>query len=99
MPRPILMIAALAGATAPDPGVITLVAGAVAATVAGIVLLVARRRASGTGMTGEERAVEATDQVVNAALARRTLSRGRLRFDDDVMAGSGPPRTTDEPEG
>lgn len=81
---------AVAGEPPTNAAVVTLAVGAAAVTLAGIVLLVARRRGSASNAADQERSSEATDQVVRAALTRRTLNRGRLRLDDDVMAGSPP---------
>jgi hypothetical protein len=72
-----------------DGTTVTLAAGAATVTVGGIVLLVARRRRA-----GDERRAAATQERVTAALMRRTLDRGRLRFDDNVVAGS---RTASSP--
>lgn len=95
--------ASAADATAPEPGtqdgaVGPIVAGAAAISVAGIVLLVARSRRPGAGLAATaaaERAIEAADDEVTAALQRRTLRRGRMRVDDeagDAEQRSTPPR-------
>jgi hypothetical protein len=79
---------AIDGEPPSNAAVMALAVGAAAVALAGLVLLVARRRGSASDMADRERSTEATDQVVSAALTRRTLSRGRLRLDDDVIAGS-----------
>ena len=89
---PSIASAAVEGAAsepALDGTAITLAAGAAAVTVGGVVMVVARRRyPTGEMATEAERRLEATEEKVAAALTRRTLNRGRLRFDDDVVAGS-----------
>jgi hypothetical protein len=101
--RGVPSFASAAGATAPEPSprdgaVVPIVAGAAAISVAGIVLLVSRSRRPGTdpSATAEaERAIEAADDKVTAALQRRTLRRGRMRVDDesgDPVQRSSPPR-------
>jgi hypothetical protein len=73
-----------------DATVIMLAAGAVTVAVAGVVLVVARRRGPGSEMAiaAAERQIEATDEKVAAALQRRTLNRGRVRFDDELTSGA-----------
>ncbi len=72
-----------------DGTTVTLAAGAAAVTIGGIALVVARRRGAGVHVSSAaERRAEATAEKVTAALTRRTLHRGRLRIDDDVVAGS-----------
>jgi len=72
-----------------DGTTITVAAGAAAVTIGGIVLLLARRRGAGRQMSSAaKRRAEAIEENVTAALTRRTLHRGRLPFDDEVMSGS-----------
>ena len=75
-------------AVAAEPASIALVVGAVAATLAGLVLVVVRRRGSVADAADQQRSSEATDQAVSAALTRRMVNRGRLRVDDEVLSGS-----------
>lgn len=89
--RGVPSFASAADATVPEPSpldgaVVPIVAGAAAISVAGIVLLVARSRRPGAdpaATAAAERAIEAADDGVTAALQRRTLRRGRMRVDDD----------------
>ena len=79
-----------------DGNAVRLAAGAAAVTIGGIVLVAARRReAGGQTPSAAERRAEATAEKVSAALTRRTLHRGRLRIDDDVVAGSRPAPSRD----
>lgn len=66
----------------PDATAVTLAAAAAAVTIGGLVVLAVRRRAAGKRMS------TATAEKVTAVLTRRTLHRGRLRFDGEVMSGS-----------
>lgn len=101
--RGVPSFASAADATAPEPetldgAVVPIVAGATAISVAGIVLLVARSRRPGADLAATaaaERAIEAADDEVTAALQRRTLRRGRMRVDDeagDAVQRPAPPR-------
>ena len=101
--RGVPSFASAADVTVPDPGtldgaVVPIVAGAAAISVAGIVLLVTRSRRPGADLAATaaaERAIEAADDEVTAALQRRTLRRGRIRVDDesgDVVQRSAPRR-------
>jgi hypothetical protein len=89
---------AVGEASALDGGVAPIVAGAVAISVAGIVLLVRRRQSAAPDAPGTpaERSIkDAGDEAITAALRARTLRRGRMRLDDDAgNAGrrSTPPR-------
>ena len=79
-----------------DGTTVTVAAGVAAVTIGGIVLLVARRRGAGRQMSSAaQRRAEAIQENVTAALTRRTLHRGRLRFDDEVMSG---PRRAPSPK-
>lgn len=94
------MASASADGAAAEPSLdgtaVTLAAGAAAVTIGGIVLVVARRRGAGRQTpTAAERRAEATEEKVTAALRRRTLHRGRLRIDHDVVAGSRPAPSRD----
>ena len=72
-----------------DGTTITVAAGLAALTIGGIVLLVTRRRGAGRRMSpAAQRQADAIEENVTAALTRRTLNRGRLRLDDEVMSGS-----------
>jgi len=72
-----------------DGTTVTVAAGLAAVAIGGIVLLVARRRGAGRQMSSAaQRRAEAIEENVTAALTRRTLHRGRLRLDDEVMSGS-----------
>ena len=72
-----------------DGTTVTVAAGVAAVTIGGIVLLVTRRRGTGRQMSpAAQRRAEAIEEDVTAALTRRTLHRGRLRLDDEVMSGS-----------
>lgn len=72
-----------------DGTTVTVAAGLAAVAIGGIVLLVARRRGAGRQMSiAAQRRAEAIEENVSAALTRRTLHRGRLRLDDEVMSGS-----------
>ncbi len=72
-----------------DGTTVTVAAGVAAVTIGGIVLLVTRRRGAGRQMSpAAQRRAEAIEEYVTAALTRRTLHRGRLRLDDEVMSGS-----------
>ena len=82
---PSMASAAAAGGAAeasPDATAVTLAAAAAAVAIGGLVLLAIRRRGAGNRMS------TATAEKVTAVLTRRTLHRGRLRFDDEVMSGS-----------
>ena len=89
---PSMASAAADGATAEptlDGTTVTVAAGIAAVTIGGVVLLVARRRGTGRQMSSAaQRRAAAIEESVTAALTRRTLHRGRLRFDDEVMSGS-----------
>jgi len=68
---------------------VTVGAGVAAVTIGGIVLLVTRRRGAGRQMSpAAQRRADAIEENVTAALTRRTLHRGRLRLDDEVMSGA-----------
>lgn len=87
------MASAPANAAAAEPSLddttVTVAAGVAAVTIGGIVLLVTRRRSGGRQMSlAAQRRAEAIEENVTAALTRRTLHRGRLRLDDEVMSGS-----------
>ena len=72
-----------------DGTTVTVAAGLAAVTIGGIVLLVTRRRGTGRQLSpAAQRRAEAIEENVTAALTRRTLHRGRLRLDDEVMSGS-----------
>lgn len=72
-----------------DGTTVTVAAGVAAVTIGGIVLLVTRRRGAGRQMSpAAQRRAEAIEESVTAALTRRTLHRGRLRLDDEVMSGA-----------
>ena len=72
-----------------DGTTVTVAAGLAAVTIGGIVLLFTRRRGAGRQMSpAAQRRADAIEENVTAALTRRTLHRGRLRFDDEVMSGS-----------
>jgi len=73
-----------------DGTTVTVAAGVAAVTVGGLVLLAARRRGTGRRTSpAAQRRAEAIEENVTAALTRRTLHRGRLRLDDEVMSGAG----------
>lgn len=82
--------ASAADGTVPEQGpldgsAVPIVVGAAAISLAGIVMLVTRRRGprGELAATAAERAIEAADDEVTAALQRRTLRRGRMRVDDE----------------
>jgi len=88
-------MSALADGAVPEPAFldgafVVLAAGAAMAALAGIALVVARRQGSRSEVAAAEaeRRIEATDQKVAAALKRRTLNRGRVRFDNEQPARS-----------
>lgn len=86
------MASATADGAAAEPALdgttVTVAAGLAAVTIGGIVLLVTRRRGAGRQMSpAAQRRAEAIEENVTAALTRRTLHRGRLRLDDEVMSG------------
>ena len=93
----------LSAATVPEPAFVVdatvIMTGAAAVTVVlvGVALAISRRRRPGSQVAIEaaERRSEATDEKVAAALQRRTLSRGRLRIDDDLMSGATTPLSED----
>ena len=73
-----------------DGTTVTVAAGLAAVTIGGIVLLVTRRRGAGRQMSpAAQRRAADIEENVTAALTRRTLHRGRLRLDDEVMSGPG----------
>ena len=76
-----------------DGVIIAIAAGAIAASVAGIALFMARRREPGPGLdrTAAERAIAAEEDTITAALQRRTLRRGRMLVDEDTREAA-PPR-------
>ena len=85
----------LTGGAVPEPAFpsgtfVMLAVGAATTAVVGVVLVVARRYGPGSKVAAAEaeRQIEATDKKVTAALNRRTLNRGRVRFDDDQGASS-----------
>ena len=71
-----------------DGTTVTVAGGLAAVTIGGIVLLVTRRRGRRQMSPAAQRQAEAIEENVTAALTRRTLHRGRLRLDDEVMSGS-----------
>lgn len=72
-----------------DGTAVTVAAGVAAVTIGGVVLLVTRRRGAGRQVSpAAQRRAEAIEENVTAALTRRTLHRGRLRLDDEVMSGA-----------
>ena len=78
-----------AGEPSLDGTTVTVAAGVAAVTIGGIVLLVTRRRGAGRQLSpAAQRRAEAIEENVTAALTRRTLHRGRLRLDDEVMSGA-----------
>ena len=52
------------------------------------ILRIQMRRDNSTSQHSAQRRAEAIEENVTAALTRRTLHRGRLRLDDEVMSGS-----------
>jgi membrane protein implicated in regulation of membrane protease activity len=87
------MASATADGAAAEPSLdgttVTVAAGLAAVTIGGIVLLVTRRRGTGRRLSpAAQRRAEAIEENVTAALTRRTLHRGRLRLDDEVMSGA-----------
>ena len=72
-----------------DGTTVTVAAGLAAVTIGGLVLLATRRRGTGRRLSpAAQRRADAIEENVTAALTRRTLHRGRLRLDDEVMSGA-----------